>query len=129
MRSWRKGAWFKLLLAAAWMIAVPVYAQSQAPVEPVSKPADEAPQAPAVEPKADAAALATPADTAETRKAQIEAQTKELYRLSAELREEVGKTYKDTLSLAVLKKAEQIEKLAKSLRALMNAEAADSKEN
>jgi hypothetical protein len=58
------------------------------------------------------------------RKAQIEADTKELYQLSAELREEVAKTYKESLSLTVLKKAEEVEKLARSLKALMNQEAA-----
>ena len=43
------------------------------------------------------------------------------------LRAEVGKTYKESLSLTVLKKAEQVEKLAKSLKVEMNQEAAASK--
>lgn len=58
------------------------------------------------------------------REAEIEADTRKLYRLSAELREEVAKTYKESLSLAVLKKAQEVEKLARSLKALMNQEAA-----
>ena len=61
------------------------------------------------------------------RQAQIEADTKKLFQLSAELRAEVGKTYKESLSLTVLKKAEQVEKLAKSLKVEMNQEAAASK--
>jgi hypothetical protein len=40
------------------------------------------------------------------------------------LRAEVAKTYKESLSLTVLKKAEEVEKLARSLKALMNQEAA-----
>jgi len=58
------------------------------------------------------------------REAKIEADTKKLYQLSAELRAEVAKTYKESLSLSVLTKAEEIEKLARSLKALMNQEAA-----
>jgi hypothetical protein len=61
---------------------------------------------------------------ADERQARIEADTKMLYKLCAELRAEVGRTYKDSLSLTVLKKAEEIERLAKSLKVLMNKEAA-----
>ena len=112
-------------------LALPMVAQSNAtnpaPVESSQKASEAAKQTP--EPKADAPATA-PASSlpvAETKETQIEAQTKDLYRLSAELRAEVAKTYKDTLSLTVLKKAEEIEKLAKSLKALMDAEVADTK--
>ena len=65
-----------------------------------------------------------PKSPEEIRQATIEADTKRLFRLSAELRAEVAKTYKDSLSLTVLKKAEEIEKLAKSLKALMDGDAA-----
>ena len=58
------------------------------------------------------------------RQAQIEADTKKLYQLSAELRAEVAKTYKESLSLTVLKKAQQVETLAKNLKNLMTQEAA-----
>ena len=60
----------------------------------------------------------------EIRQDQIKADTMKLFQLSAELRAEVAKTYKETLSISVLRKAEEIEKLAKSLKALMNQEAA-----
>jgi hypothetical protein len=40
----------------------------------------------------------------------------------------VAKTYKESLSLTVLKKAQEIEKLAKSLKAEMNQEAAAAKQ-
>jgi len=127
-----------LIAVASAVMGMPLPAQSNPdtapPQESAAKPAESAPQQPAAGgqkqdpvapvPQPQPAIILPPE---ETREAQIEAQTKELYRLSAELRAEVAKTYKDTLSLSVLKKAEQIEKLAKSLRALMTAEAADAK--
>ncbi len=65
-----------------------------------------------------------PLTAEEARQAQIEADTKKLYVLSVDLRAEVAKTYKESLSLTVLKKAEEVEKLARSLKILMNQEAA-----
>lgn len=64
------------------------------------------------------------ATTEEMRQAQIEDDTKKLYELSAELRAEVAKTYKESLSITVLKKAEEIEKLSRNLKVLLNQEAA-----
>ena len=49
--------------------------------------------------------------------------------VSAELRAEVAKTYKESLSLTVLKKAQEIEKLARSLKVRMNQEAAAAARN
>ena len=73
------------------------------------------------DPKAELPRFAT---REEMRQAEIEADTKRLYQLSAELRAEVAKTYKESLSLTVLKKAEEIEKLARSLKVRINQEAA-----
>ena len=73
------------------------------------------------------AELSPPATPEEMRQAQIEADTKKLYQLSAELRAEVAKTYKESLSLTVLKKAQELEKLAKSLKAEMNQQMAAAK--
>jgi hypothetical protein len=50
------------------------------------------------------------------RQARISADTQKLVKLSQELKTEVDKSNKDTLSLAVIKKAEEVEKLAKSLK-------------
>jgi hypothetical protein len=75
---------------------------------------------PAIEQKTENTPAATPEQLLQ---ADIEAKTKKLYQLCAELRAEVAKTYKESLSLTVLKKAEEIEKLAKSLKVLMNKEA------
>ncbi len=55
----------------------------------------------------------------EARRAQLVADTNKLYQLAQELQAEVAKTNKDTLSLAVIKKAAEVEKLAKSLKERM----------
>lgn len=54
----------------------------------------------------------------------IQTDTRKLYELSAQLRAEVAKTYKESLSLNVLRRAEEVEKLAHSLKTEMNEEAA-----
>jgi hypothetical protein len=66
---------------------------------------------------------ATPASSEESQQGRIEADTKKLYQLALELRTEVAKTYKQNLSLAVLKKAGELEKLGKNLKSEMNHEA------
>jgi hypothetical protein len=58
----------------------------------------------------------------EQRQKQLVEDTNRLLALATELKEEVDKTNKDTLSLSVLKKAEQIEKLAKSVKDKMKAD-------
>ncbi len=74
-------------------------------------------QAPAPETKPGAAAAAKPALTAEVqRKKDLEADTEKLYKLTQELKAEVAKTDKNTLSVAVVKKAQEIERLAKSIK-------------
>ena len=55
----------------------------------------------------------------EARQAQLVADTNKLLELSQELKAEVSKSSKDTLSLAVVKKAAEVEKLAKSLKERM----------
>jgi hypothetical protein len=111
--------------------AVPIHPQSDPanpnPAEPklqANLSARELHQTPAVDPKAEPSPSAT---LEETRQARIEADTKRLLLLSAELRAEVAKTYKESLSLTVLKKAEEVEKLAGSLKSQLNQEAAASK--
>ncbi len=54
------------------------------------------------------------------RQAQIVADTQKLVKLSQELKAEVAKSNKDTLSLTVIKKAEEVEKLAKTLKEELN---------
>ncbi len=52
--------------------------------------------------------------------AQILADTEKLRKLSQELKAEVDKSSKETLSLAVIKKAQEVEKLAKTLKEEMS---------
>ena len=120
-----------LLALLAPVLAIPIYGQSNPPdpapaggADKASESAEESRKA-AEDPKV---APSTPLSPEEMRQAEIEESTKKLFQLSAELRAEVAKTYKESLSLTVLKKAEEIEKLAKSLKALMNREAAAAKQ-
>ena len=58
----------------------------------------------------------------EARQAQFVADSQKLYQLAQELKVEVAKSNKNTLSIAVTKKAEEIEKLAKSMKERMRKE-------
>jgi hypothetical protein len=53
------------------------------------------------------------------RKKQITDDSEKLLKLATDLKDEVDKTDKDTLSISVIKKAEEIEKLAHSVREKM----------
>jgi len=53
------------------------------------------------------------------RQAQLRRDTEHLYRLSEELKQYVDKSSENTLSLEVIKKAEEIEKLAHSVKERM----------
>jgi hypothetical protein len=123
--------WAIFLALLASLFAVPTYSQSKpvnsTPTEPkpeVNQTNPESKQSPADDSKAVAS---PPASPEESRQAEIEADTKKLYQVAAELRAEVARTYKDSLSLTVIKKAAEVEKLAKSLKARINKEAAATK--
>ena len=64
-------------------------------------------------------AKAVPASPEEQQQAQLVADTNRLYQLAQELKVEVAKSNKDTLSLSVIKKAAEVEKLARSLKERM----------
>lgn len=53
---------------------------------------------------------------AEQKRAELLADTEKLYRLTQELKAEVAKSNKDTLSVSVVKKAQEVERLAKSIK-------------
>jgi cytochrome P450 len=61
-------------------------------------------------------ATKAPMTEAEKRKADLQADTEKLYKLTQELKAEVDKSNKDTLSVSVVKKAQEIERLAKSIK-------------
>lgn len=65
---------------------------------------------------APSAAVKAPMTEAEKRKADLQADTEKLYKLTQELKAEVDKSNKDTLSVSVVKKAQEIERLAKSIK-------------
>jgi hypothetical protein len=117
--------WTLLLALLTPLFAAPAHPQSvNANSISESKPQvspQESAQPPAVDSKGE---NSPPASPEQLRQAKIEADTKKLYQLSAELRAEVARTYKESLSVTVLKKAEEVETLAKSLRELMSKEAA-----
>jgi len=58
------------------------------------------------------------------RKKQIAEDTEELLKLATDLKSEVDKTTKDTLSLNVIRKADEIEKLAHNVKEKMKLVAA-----
>lgn len=122
-----------LFVMLSLVFSVPAFSQSK-PADPTSsEPKPQAgPSTPAsnLAPSVNSNAQLPPSATPkEIRQAQIEADTKKLYQLSAELRAEVAKTYKESLSLSVLKKAQEIEKLARSLKVEMNQEVAAAARN
>gem|GEM_PF-2036803 len=64
---------------------------------------------------------AAPMTPEQARQAQLRADTERLYKLTEELKKEVAKSNKDTLSVSVVKKAEEVEKLARSVKERMRA--------
>jgi HAMP domain-containing protein len=117
-----------VLLALLMPVLATSLRSQQANPNPAPEPApqpSQSVQAQALRQAADVKTGKTPATTLEQiRQDEIEAETKKLYELSAELRAEVARTYKASLSLKALKKAEEVEALARSLRILMKQETA-----
>ncbi|HVJ09530.1 MAG TPA: hypothetical protein VM554_14220 [Acidisarcina sp.] len=101
--------WFAIF---AVLVLLVVGAQAAAAQEPVGDKHD-------ANPAAQATAAAPEKDL---RQAQIQADTNRLLQLAQELKLEVSKSNKDILSLAVIKKADEIEKLAKSLKERIRAQ-------
>lgn len=97
---------------------------SSASQAPSTKPDEKATDAASPKPDADAAKSAAnkPMTPGEARQAQFLADSQKLYQLAQELKVEVAKSNKNTLSIEVTKKAEEIEKLAKSMKERMRKE-------
>lgn len=122
------------LLLALWPVSV-VAQQQQEPQQqsdqsssasqaPSTKPDEKTADAASPKPDTDASKPAAnkPTTPEEARQAQFLADSQKLYQLAQELKEEVAKSNKNTLSIAVTKKAEEIEKLAKSMKERMRKE-------
>lgn len=65
---------------------------------------------------AQSAAQPAAAPTVQERKDQLAADSAKLVKLATELKADVDKTTKDQLSVAVIKKADEVEKLARKVR-------------
>jgi hypothetical protein len=115
-----------LLLLAPW--AIPASAQTQQDPQQSSQTDASSPTTQQqTDEKTDDTSKAKPATNQamtpeEARQAQFLADSQKLYQLAQELKAEVAKSDKNTLSIAVTKKAEEIEKLAKSLKERMRKE-------
>ena len=129
-----KRFWYFLLLVFAMVVSAgPVQAQQSTSSPPAPASTKQAPlqdPAPKTEPalehpkeqKPTPAHDAKPLSPEEARQAQLLADTNKLYELAQELQAEVAKSNKNTLSLGVVKKAAEVEKLAKSLKERMKPE-------
>ena len=116
------------LFCVLFVLTVGIPAQVQSP-NPTAQQQDSTTTAapPAQKPatpesKQNDSAAQKPMSPQEARQAQIVADTDKLYQLAQELQAEVAKSGKNTLSLAVVKKAAEVEKLAKSLKERMKSE-------
>jgi hypothetical protein len=108
---------FRLLLLAMFTLPLPLFAQMprQTPPSPIPRPPvvsddDEARQ----KAERDMAKHAN-----KERQAAIQRDTDKLLELATQLKENVDKTTENTLSMDVIKKAEEIEKLAHSVKEKM----------
>ena len=101
-----------ITLALAFTCALTAAAQTKSAQPPAASAAQQtsasSPQSSDAKPKSAAAPL-TP------QQAQLQAQVDKLYQLAEDLKAAVAKSNKDTLSIDVIKKADAVEKAAKSL--------------
>lgn len=74
------------------------------------------PDAKSSDTKTEQTAPKTPLTPEEKKREELRADTEKLYQLTKELQTEVAKSNKDTLSVSVIKKAQEIERLAKSIK-------------
>jgi len=104
----RPSAWVGTALLLA-VCAAPVWGQN---------PTQGSSVAPVPEPTA---ATSAKLSAKEARDAKIAADAEKLYQMALDLKVEVDKSNKDTLSLSVVKQAAEVEKLAKLLKQEMRA--------
>ncbi len=128
-----KMPWTLLLGLLALLPLAQTYAQSpvaesvQTDAKPDASPSPNATKIKGTTPETPKSGMSVLRTPEELRHAQLAADTTRLYQLAIELRAEVAKSNKDTLSLTVVNKTEEVERLAKSLKVRMAAEAASSK--
>ena len=116
-----------LLIALAMTMVRQAGARQEAPQQNTkpdisTTPAKPAPSASAGKDEAKPDAPVKPLTPEQARQAQYVADSQKLYQLAQELKVEVDKSNKNTLSIAVTRKADEIEKLAKNLKERMRKE-------
>jgi hypothetical protein len=127
-RKW--ALWFGVLAGLAGIAMVPIVGEGrlqQGPPSPPPNPPGVTPHqiypTPEAKGMSDGDAEPTRQENFEAanagRKRQIADESAKLLKLATELKAEVDKTTKDTLSLAVVRKADEIEKLAHSVKETM----------
>lgn len=110
MMQWGRFQGIRIFLVL-WL-AFGLYLAGQAPSEGNATSTKQA--SPAADQKgSQQKAALTPA---EQKRADLLADTERLYQLTQELKAEVAKSNKDTLSVSVVKKAQEVERLAKSIK-------------
>jgi len=122
-KRWRAGFGLHALSALTLFLAAGsplAQAPSQSPrpdyVPETAAPSPEAKKNGQAPPSAAAPSATQPAPPLDPAQAQLVADTEKLLKLSQELKDEVAKSNKDTLSIAVIKKADEVEKLARSVK-------------
>jgi hypothetical protein len=117
--SWTRAFWVCVLAVLAAFLT-PVVGQQPLPGPPPSSPSPAAIPLPAAPAQADSserqAAKPGPEEISAERKKQVAEKSASLLKLASELKAEVDKTSEDTLSLAVIRKAEAVEKMAHSVK-------------
>ncbi|MGH9533614.1 MAG: hypothetical protein ACRD2E_02015 [Terriglobales bacterium] len=124
MRVHRQTAgWMAGLVAAVIVAAMPAWGQALAcggPGEPLCPQAPQYGVAPAIH-LPPGMAYRQKKQQAELRQRKLKQASAKLFVLAQQLRIAVGKTNENTLSLGVIRKAKQIEKLAKQIQDIMSS--------
>lgn len=118
----------QLVMLGAFLLSVaPVWGQSSGQLPQQHQPTEQMPSGPISpgdhpNPLEDKMLRQRMKALNEQRQKQLVEDANQLLTLATELKEEVDKSTKDTLSISVIKKAEQIEKLAKSVKDKMKTQ-------
>ncbi|HEY0795545.1 MAG TPA: hypothetical protein VGD64_07170 [Acidisarcina sp.] len=115
-----------VLAIAAAASSTAVFSQSPTAADQSGTTA-EAPSAKPASPEAPPAVSTAPSSPEAARQARLVADTARLYKLAQELKVEVDKSSKDTMSVAVIKKAAEVEALARDLKERLKVESAKAK--
>lgn len=92
------------------------HAQASFPLPSFDPPRNTSSPTPATQKEPQAAKAQAPVSTEAAHKQEIAGECADLLKMAMDLKTEVDKTNKDTLSLAVVRKASEIEQLARKVR-------------